>query len=517
MIEGISMAAVDQTTYILAHDLGTTGNKSTLCSTDGRIAASCFCAYETDYLRPNWAEQNPVDWVQAVCCATQDLLAKTSIQPGDIAVISLSGHMQGATLVDREGTPLRPSILWADQRARAQAEAIASAVGKDETYRLTGSRVSPAYTAAKLMWVRDHQPEVYARLHKVLQCKDYVAFFLTGVFATDYSDASLTQLLDLEKRDWAWEMISDLGLSASLLPDLYPSAAVIGQVTAAAAAATGLKQGTPVVIGGGDGSCATVGACSIHTGDIYNYIGSSSWMALTTEQPVLDAQQRTFNMMHLDPSLYVAVGSMQAAGGAYTWLEDLLRAPGQAEPDYAGLDQAAAGCPPGGNGVLFLPYLLGERSPYWNPAARGAFIGLTMPDRRAEMARAVLEGVGLNLRIILEILQSQGVQAEEMRLIGGGSKSAVWRQILANIYELPVTVLDLPYAATALGAAIAGGVGVGIYPDYSVAQELAQATESTRPQPETYPLYRELYALFQNSYFALEGIFNRLGALPPAA
>jgi xylulokinase len=298
-----------------------------------------------------------------------------------------------------------------------------------------------------------------------------------------------------------------------LMPDLYPSSAVIGVVSPAAAQATGLKQGTPVVIGGGDGACATVGACSIHEGDIYNYIGSSSWMALTAQRPVLDSQQRTFNLMHLNPDLYIAIGTMQAAGGAYTWLEELLRAPEQPEADYAALDQAAERCPPGGNGLLFLPYLLGERSPYWNPAARGAFIGLTMPDRRPEMARAVLEGVGLNLRIILESLQSQGVEVDEMRLIGGGSKSSVWRQILANIYEIPVTVLDLPYAATALGAAIAGGVGVGIYPDYSIAQELAPATEFTQPQPDTYPLYRELYGLFQESYHALEGIFDRLSTI----
>jgi xylulokinase len=268
--------------------------------------------------------------VQAVCAATQDLLAKTQIAPGDIAVISLSGHMQGATLVDRAGIPLRPSILWADQRATPQANDIERIIGRDAVYRLTGSRVSPAYTAAKLMWVRDHQPEIYARLHKVLQCKDYIAFFLTGVFATDYSDASLTQMLDLEKRTWAWEMLSELGISAGLMPDLHPSSAVIGHVTSAAAEATGLMQGTPVVIGGGDGSCATVGACSIRSGDIYNYIGSSSWMALTSAQPVFDAEQRTFNMMHLDPNLYVAVGSMQAAGGAYSWLEEQLRTPGKA-------------------------------------------------------------------------------------------------------------------------------------------------------------------------------------------
>lgn len=509
------MANQQRSVYILAHDLGTTGNKSTLCSVDGRIAASWFTAYNTDYPRPNWAEQNPADWIEAVCLATRNLLAQTGVQPDEIAVIGLSGHMQGATLVDRAGAPLRPAILWADQRARAEADTIAAVIGRDENYRLTGTRVSPAYTSAKLLWVRAHQPEIYTRIHKVLQCKDYVAFFLTGVFASDYSDASLTGLLDLEHRTWAWDMLAELGVPAGLMPDLHPSAAVIGGLTAEAAAATGLRQGTPVTIGGGDGSCATVGACSVRAGDVYNYMGSSAWVALTTEKPVLDSQQRTFNMMHLDPNLYIAVGAMQSAGGAFTWLEELLRTPGQAEPDYAALDQAAAGCPPGGHGLLFLPYLLGERSPYWNPAARGAMIGLTMPDGRAEIARAVLEGVGFNLRIILEALQSQGAQLEEMRLVGGGSKSAVWRQILANIYELPITVLDLPYAATALGAAIAGGVGVGIYPDYSVAQKLAPAIDLTLPQPETFPLYRELYAVFQESYRALEGIYQRLGALPP--
>jgi xylulokinase len=508
------MAEKQPTGYILAHDLGTTGNKSTLCGVDGHIVASCYSAYDTEYLRPNWAEQNPHEWVEAVCMATHDLLDKTQIDPGEIAVISLSGHMQGATLVDRAGTPLRSSILWADQRATPQAEAMTSAIGRDEIYRLTGSRVSPGYTAAKVMWVRDHQPEVFKQIYKVLQCKDYIALFLTGVFATDYSDASLTQLLDIERRTWAVDMMAALGLDPGLMPDLFPASAVIGGVTAAASEATGLRQGTPVVIGGGDGSCATVGACSIKQGDIYNYIGSSSWIAVTTDRPVFDIEQRTFNFMHLDPDLYVAVGSMQAAGGAYSWLEERLRAPGQAEPDYDALDRAAGACPPGGNGLLFLPYLLGERSPYWNPAARGAFIGLTMPDGRAEMARAVLEGVAFNQRIILESLMSQGVQSEEMRLIGGGSKSAVWRQILADIYEMPVTVLDLPYAATALGAAIAGGVGVGIYPDYSVAQKLAPEIERTEPQPENYPVYQALYPLFKESYTALEGIYDRLGAIP---
>jgi xylulokinase len=485
-----------------------------VCAVDGHIVASCYSAYDTEYLRPNWAEQNPHEWVEAVCMATNDLLDKTQIDPGEIAVISLSGHMQGATLVDRAGTPLRSSILWADQRALPQAEQMERAIGRNEIYHLTGSRVSPAYTAAKVMWVRDNQPELFKQIYKVLQCKDYIAYFsnrrichrLFGCFAdttAGYQPAHLGGRSD-----------GCLGPLARHHARFIPSFCCHWRRYCRSICSDWFTQGTPVVIGGGDGSCATVGACSIKQGDIYNYIGSSSWIAVTTDRPVFDIEQRTFNIMHLDPDLYVAVGSMQAAGGAYSWLEERLRAPGQAEPDYDALDRAAGACQPGGNGLLFLPYLLGERSPYWNPAARGAFIGLTMPDGRAEMARAVLEGVAFNQRIILESLMSQGVQSEEMRLIGGGSKSAVWRQILADIYEMPVTVLDLPYAATALGAAIAGGVGVGIYPDYSVAQKLAPVIERTEPQPETYPVYQALYPLFKESYTALEGIYDRLGAIP---
>ncbi len=499
---------------ILAHDLGTTGNKASLFNSDGVIVASTLASYPTDYPQPNWAEQDPADWQQALFESTRRLLAESKVSPAQIAAISFSGHMQGALPVDAAGRPLRPAIIWADQRATAQAKAIARTCGEAEIYRLTGNRVSPAYTAAKLLWIKENQPNLYRQTHKVLQPKDYAAFLLTGLFATDYSDASLTQLLDLEGRCWSEQIFNNLELQPDLLPELYPSATVVGEVTPAAAEATGLKPGTPVVIGGGDGACATVGAGSISAGDVYNYIGSSSWVALSTDRPVLDPEQRTFNFLHLNPDLYCAIGTMQAAGGAYDWLERLLRDDGQPEPQHQALDAAAGQVPPGGSGLLFWPYLLGERSPHWNPLARAAFVGLAMPHGEAELARAVLEGVAFNLRHILDILRSQGVEVESMRLIGGGSKSALWRQILADVYDLPLVRLTLSAEATALGAAIAGGVAVGLYPDYSVARDLIPATPAERPDPTTRARYQALFQLFKESYGVLEPIFEKLAALP---
>jgi xylulokinase len=504
---------MSETHYILAHDLGTTGNKATLFDTAGRAVASAFESYETAYPRANWAEQDAADWRRAVFEGTRRLLAKAAVPPGAVAAVSFSGHMQGALLVDRDGAPLRPHILWADQRATAQADQIRDVCGEEAIYRLTGHRASAAYTAARVLWVKDNQPDIYRRAYKVLQSKDYAAYVLTGVFATDHSDASGTQVFDLVGRRWATDVLGALGLSPDLFPDAYPSSTVVGRVTAEAAAATGLLSGTPVVIGGGDGACATVGAGSVQEGDTYTYIGSSAWIALTTAQPILDPQRRTFTYAHLVPDRYFPVGTMQAGGGSYDWLERVLRGDDAGTPIYQAMDAQAATVPIGARGLLFLPYLLGERSPYWNPLARGAFVGLAMPHGRAELARAVLEGVALNMRLILDALRGQGVQIEAMRLIGGGAKSATWRQILADTYELPILLPKLAAEATALGAAIAGGVGVGLFSDFSVAHQLIPTQAAEQPNPDSIRRYSALYPLFQQAYTVLEPIFEQLAAL----
>ena len=500
-------------TCILAHDLGTTGNKATLIDTAGKPLASTFEAYETAYPRPNWAEQDARDWEHAVIHCTQRLLAQAAVPADQIAVVSFSGHMQGALAVDVNGVPLRPAIIWADQRATAQADFMARACGGEDVYRRTGHRVSAAYTAAKVLWVKEQQPEVYRRIGYVLQPKDYAAWLLTGVFATDYSDASGTQLFDLERRKWSGELLDGLGLRADMFPPAYPSTAVIGHVTTQAAQATGLLPGTPVVIGGGDGACATVGSGVIREGDAYTYIGSSSWLALSTRQPVFDPGQRIVNFAHLDPTLYFSLGNMQAAGGAYDWLERLLRDAAETEPQHATLDALATSVSHGAGGVLCLPYFLGERSPHWNPQARAAFVGLSMPHGRGEMARAVLEGVAFNMRWILDVLRAEGVAIQSMRVIGGGARSPLWRQILADVYGLPLLRPQLDSAATSLGAAIAGGIGVGLFKNFDVVNELIPVEPAEQPDPARQARYERMYQLFQQTYAALKPIYDELVAL----
>jgi len=266
-----------------------------------------------------------------------------------------------------------------------------------------------------------------------------------------------------------------------------------------------------VVIGGGDGACATVGAGSVTPGDAYTYIGSSAWVAVTAERPVYDPQMRTFTLAHLDPRLYMPLGSMQCAGGSFDWLESLLRGEGEARL-YDDLDSAAAAAPPGAGSLIFLPHLMGERSPYWNPLARGAFVGLSMAHGRPEVTRAVLEGVAFNLLSILDALAARRAGTTAMRLIGGATRSPAWRQILADVLGLPILLPALPTQATSLGAAIAGGIGVGLYPDFGVAQKFIQVTEAERPDPIAGARYAEIYPLFLETYGALEPIFGKLAA-----
>ncbi|MDQ3250397.1 MAG: FGGY family carbohydrate kinase, partial [Chloroflexota bacterium] len=423
-----------------------------------------------------------------------------------IAAVSFSGQMMGCVPVDRAGTPLRSCIIWADQRAQTEAAGIGDVYDAALLYQRSGHRISPAYCAAKLLWLRTHQPQIFQAAAYFLLPKDSIVQRLTGAFVTDYSDASGTLLFDLKRRAWNEELLQALALSPATLPALHPSTAVVGQVTQTAAKATGLAPGTPVVLGGGDGACAGVGAGVVEPGQAYCYIGSSAWISISSAQPVLDPQQRTFTFHHLHPQRYCPMGTMQAAGGARDWAWQQLAEAG------LDLDQAAATVPPGAGGLIFLPYLLGERSPHWNPLARGAFVGLAMPHSRASMARAVLEGVALNLRAILNTLRAQVPGIDAIRLIGGGSQSVLWRQILADCFDLPIQVLALQGEATSWGAAVAGGVGVGLF-DWPLAAERATVVQIVLPDQTGVAVYAELAGIYQDTYTALAPIYARLAQM----
>jgi xylulokinase len=502
--------------YILAHDLGTTGNKASLYDSEGTLLASAFHGYELALPKIGWVEQDPEDWWQAVCDSTQQLLTSAAVPSDEIACVVFSGQMMGCVAVDRHARPLRSALIWADMRAGDEAQTIVEGVGMEEAYRITGHRASSSYSGAKMLWIRKHQPEIFRQTYKFLQAKDFVVARLTGNFVTDYSDASGTNLYDLQAWQWSEVILDAVQLDRALLPELYASIDVVGEVTSQVAAEVGLVTGTPVVIGGGDGSCAAAGAGVVREGSAYNYIGSSSWIGLATKTPIFDPAMRTFTWAHLVPGMFSPCGTMQAAGGSYQWLRDnvgLLEKEAGAKlgiSAYELMNLQAAQSPPGAAGLLFLPYLLGERSPRWNPKARGAFLGLTMKHTRADMIRAGLEGITFNLRVILEAFLDQNTPVEAMRVIGGGARGRVWRQIMADIYGLPVLRPAILEEATSMGAAIAGGIGVGIFADFSVAERLTPIVDTCVPDLALKSGYDRQFALFNRAYAALEPLFDEM-------
>jgi xylulokinase len=505
--------------FILAHDLGTTGNKATLFDQEGQNRGSSFFSYSTEYAQTGWAEQDPQDWWSAVCQSTRRLLAKAAVPPVEVACLVFSGQMMGCAPLDEHARPLRKALIWADQRSVEQVRRLSEKVLPERVYRLTGHRLSASYSLAKMLWLRDNEPQVYRQAYKLMHAKDAVIARLTGVFATEPSDASGMNLFDLEGGDWAGEIVAAAGIDPGKLPEVVPSTRVVGGVRREVAEEIGLPAGTPVVIGGGDGVCAAVGAGVVQEGMAFNYIGSSSWIALASQRPIYDPDQKTFTFAHLVPGMFCPCGTMQAAGGAYQWTRQQLGAPEvQAALDldvsaYELLNLQAEKSPPGAGGLIFLPYLLGERSPWWNPRARGAFIGLTMLHRRQDMIRAVLEGVTMNLRLILEAFLNQGARIAAMRVIGGGARSRLWNQLLADVYGLPVQRLALLEEATSMGAAVAGGVGVGLYQDFSMIENMNQVVSTCQPDPLAQATYNRLFPVFVAAYRALEPVFDRLAEL----
>jgi len=501
---------------ILAHDLGTSGNKATLFTAEGQLVASRTCGYPTQFFHGNWAEQSPDDWWRAVCTTSQQLLS--GVDPRRIACVALSGQMMGCTPVDRQGRALRPSILYCDQRAEAQAGRLLKRIDPAEFYAIVGHRASPSYSLEKLMWIRDNQPEIYRQTHKTLCAKDYVNFQLTGQLATDYSDASGTNAFDLTRFCWSERILELAEVDAGMFPDAGPSASILGTITSRAAEATGLRSGTPVAVGGGDGSCAGVGVGCVRPGSAYNYLGSSSWIALTTLEPIVDPLRRTMNWAHCVPGCLHPSGSMQAAGSSFQWLKETIctsearDAQSSGQDVYELIQQAIDRSAPGAGGLLFLPYLLGERSPRWNPKAKGAFVGLTLATRREDVCRAVLEGITMNLGMIVNIFR-QHVPIDAITAIGGGAKGAVWRQIMADIYDCPVARPNYLEEATSMGAAIVGGVAAGLFADFDVIDRFLRIEDVVHPNPANQAVYRRLMPIFEKCYQGLVEVYEDLALL----
>ncbi|HZB97284.1 MAG TPA: xylulokinase [Candidatus Sulfotelmatobacter sp.] len=504
--------------YVLAHDVGTTGNKATLYSEEGALMQSAFVPYGTSYPQAGWAEQSPQDWWESLCLSTRKLLHESRVPGRDVACIVFSGQMMGVVAVDAHCRPVRNAIIWADLRSQSEIDRVAERIDPQRVYAVTGHRLSPSYSGGKMLWIKENDPESYSRTSRFVQAKDYLAGHLTGTFATDPSDASGTNLYDLDRAEWSTEMVEAFDIPMEKLPPILPSTGVVGEVQPSVADEVGVPAGTPVVIGGGDGCCAATGAGVIREGIAYNYIGSSSWIAIATPRPILDPEMRTFTWAHLVPGMFSPCGTMQAAGSSYQWARDQLAETERLVAErlrispYELMNQEVLQSPPGARGLVFLPYLLGERSPRWNPLARGGFVGLTIRHTPADLLRAVLEGITFNLRVILEAFLRQGARIEALRVIGGGARGAEWNAIMADIFGLPVLRLRLLEEATSMGAAVAGGIGVGLWKSFGQVDEMVEVASEARPDAQRHRLYDELYSIFNDIYEALDSasVFERL-------
>jgi xylulokinase len=493
---------------ILAHDLGTSGNKASLHDEQGRTLASRTVSYPTDHGPGGKAEQDPEHWWAAVGEASRQLLAQAGVPPGAVTAVGLSGQMMGAVFLDAARRPVRPAMIWADSRATAQADALVAAVGQERAYPLLGHRINATYTLPKMMWVRDTEPEAWARTASVCVAKDYVTARLTGELLTDPSDASSTDAYDLQAGTWSTVMLGAAGVAADLLPTVVPSTTVAGGLTAPAAEHTGLRPGTPVVVGGGDGPMASVGAGALTPADgAYVCLGSSAWVAFSADRPLLDGAMRFFSFRHVVPGRYVPTATMQAAGSCLQWAVDLLEPTGGPER-FDRLLAGAAGARAAEEGLFFLPYLMGERSPLWNPAAAGTFVGLQRHHGRPELVRAVLEGVAFNLRSCLAAFDDCGVSIEELDVIGGGAGSDVWLQVMADVWGIPVHRRSIREDANSLGAAVTTLVGTG-RADFSLAHELSTTTDTFAPRPDRSAVLTAQHDAFTDAYDRLVDWFDR--------
>ena len=499
--------------YILAHDLGTSGNKAVLYNQNGVLKADHKFNYITSHPASHLAEQDPNDWWKAVCECTTQLIEKTKIKNTDISAVSFCGHMNCMLPIDKDGRNLTNALIWSDQRSVKEIETINNAIGKEDIYRITGHRLNPSYVAAKIVWFKNNHPDLYKQTSKILQAKDFLVYKLTNNFCTDFSEASHLGILDIQKKKWSKEILNELKIDSSLLSPPHPSTHMAGKVTKEASSLSGLAEGTPVIIGGGDGCCSASGAGIYKPGSFYNVIGTSSWIAFLKEEPLFDSQMRTFNFIHLDGKNYMPCGTMQSAGSSLSWVMDNLLEQGSNQKDidsfYTQLNEELQSVEPGANNLIFLPYLLGERTPWWNSNAKGAFIGLSPVHRKNEIIRSVLEGVGYNLKIILDIFSNE-TSIDKLIIIGGGARNKLWIHILADIWQKTIEVPQYLEQATSIGAAICAGVGIGLFKDFSVANKFNPVKEVVKPNKSNSTKYYKLYEIFKRSYVQLETIFNDL-------
>ncbi|UCF92044.1 MAG: FGGY-family carbohydrate kinase [Desulfobacterales bacterium] len=507
---------------ILSIDLGTTSTKVVIIDRNGKVLGAANAAYETQYTHTGWAEQNPLDWWQAMCRLVPQVLAQCRISAKSLACVVFSGKTLGLTMVDADGNLARAqNLIYQDTRSVEQAARFLEHFGHERFYSITGGGHTPAiYPVFKMIWLKENEPEIYQATRWFLQAKSFIIHRLTGNFVSDYSDASQTGMLDLKKKAWSSEILDAAELPIDRLPKIRHATDIVGHISRDAARQTSLMEGTPVTNGGGDVLCACAGAGVIEEGIFYINIGSAGWWGTATAEPLLNFKARQLCLAHIVPNTYAPHLTMYNGANCEQWIRQIAfrRESEQAENDAANIYEIiqgqAAKIPPGSQQLIFLPYLTGAGAPIFSPDARGAFVGLSMQHDRRHLYRAALEGVSFQLRRIYEVFVGQELNIQEIRIIGGGAESPLWRQILADTLQRELTVPESLREASCLGAAMAGGIGIGMFSDFAEAKKtMIRIRETVRPKPENAEVYDRIYQIYKQSYESLADVYARLRRL----
>lgn len=479
---------------VLAFDIGTSSVKTSMMNSKGVVLDAVGQKYDTIHASGGVSEQNPEDWWGAVCKTTNELMRKHP--KADIAVIGISGHMLGCLPVDAYGNVLCNCMIHSDLRAYKQYEHILNVIGEEMLYNMSGNVISASSTLCKMLWIKECRPEIYAHTAKFHQSKDYIVSKLTGVIdTTDYSDACHGVLMNIMTKKYKSELFSELGLDIAKLAKLHKSTDVVGKVTKQSAEALGICAGIPVIAGGGDGACGNVGAACVNNGEAYICLGSTAWIAQCVDAPFFDSNKRVFNIMNVDGKTTTLFGTVQSACSAQQWAMNLLGI-----TDAAQFSEIASKAKPGCQGLVFQPYLDGERSPVFDANAKGTLIGLSSSHGKEEFARAILEGVALALADILDIFRENN-DISDMRIIGGGSKSELWKQIISDICKVEIKSLSVSAeSATSLGAAVTAGVAVGMFPNIKEAVSFIKMESVNKPIKENVKAYKKNIEVYRQIY-----------------
>ena len=501
--------------YLIGIDIGTSGTKTVLFDIYGNTIASSTREYPLYQPHNGWAEQDPQDWWQASCSSINEVIQKSGISSADIKGIGLSGQMHGLVMLDKSGCVLRPSIIWCDQRTAVQCEEITARVGASRLVEITANPALTGFTASKIMWVMENEPDIYEKCRKILLPKDYIRYMLTGEFAAEVSDASGMQLLDIKNRTWSDEVLDKLGIDKALLAPVYESYIVTGKVSSEAAKLTGLAEGTPVAGGAGDQAAGAIGNGIIREGVVSSTIGTSGVVFAHTNSPCIDKLGRIHTFCHAVPNAWHVMGVTQAAGLSLKWFRDnfceseMKTSERMGIDPYILMDNEAERVPAGSNGIIYLPYLMGERTPHLDPDARGVFFGLSAINTRNDMLRSVMEGVCYSLKDCMEIIKQTGIEVNEVRASGGGGRSLLWRRMQSSMFNTDVNTVSSTEGG-ALGAAILAGVGTGNYSSVEQAcDQVIKVKNTVSPEADAVKVYSENYSKYKSIYVNLKDCFNK--------